>query len=274
MLLALLLACTGDEKPTEVAVEIPFSLRMGTEDFVCGAPYAGVGTSATTVEALDARFYVYDVTLIAEDGTEALVALEQDGVWQRDNLALLDFEDGTASCETGSPATRTVVTGTVPEGDWHGLRFTLGVPPELNHLDAATSAPPLNVTGLWWSWAGGYKYARIDVETPTNPAFYFHLGATDCVGDAASGYECAKDNLATIELDEFHLGEARVVYDLATFYGDSDLDAPPDNVTDFVSGCMAFTGDGECDAILAHIGLPWEASTEAPEADVFTVEAL
>jgi uncharacterized repeat protein (TIGR04052 family) len=274
MLFALLLACTADEKPAEMAVEIPFSLRMGNEDFGCGIDYEGVGTSATTVEALDARFYVYDVTLIAEDGTEALVALDQDGVWQRDNLALLDFEDGSASCETGSPATRTVVTGTVPEGDWHGLRFTMGVPSALNHLDAATSAPPLNVTGLWWSWAGGYKYARIDVATPTNPAFYFHLGATDCVGDAASGYECAKDNLPTIELAEFHPGESRVVYDLATFYGDSDLDAPPDNVTDFVSGCMAFTGDGECDTILAHLGLPWEASTTAPEADVFSVEAL
>jgi len=45
-----------------------------------------------------------------------------------DDLALLDFEDGTGGCVNGTPDVNDRVAGTVPEGHYTGLRFTLGVP--------------------------------------------------------------------------------------------------------------------------------------------------
>ncbi|MEM7592163.1 MAG: MbnP family protein, partial [Cyanobacteria bacterium P01_A01_bin.83] len=89
----------------------------------------------------------------------------QDGKWQHQNVALLDFEDGTDSCDNGTPEIRTQVVGTIPEGDYESLQFTLGVPPQLNHDDAAIAPSPLNLTSMWWNWQGGYKFLRLDLET-------------------------------------------------------------------------------------------------------------
>ena len=38
-----------------------------------------------------------------------------------------------------------------PAGEYTGLQFRVGVPPELNHLDAAVAPAPLNDPGLWWA---------------------------------------------------------------------------------------------------------------------------
>ena len=71
---------------------------------------------------------------------------EQDGLWQYENVALLDFEDKTGGCrDVGTVETNAQVVGTVPEGDYTGLTFDLGVPFELNHIDASTAPSPLNV---------------------------------------------------------------------------------------------------------------------------------
>jgi uncharacterized repeat protein (TIGR04052 family) len=270
MLPLLLLAACGDPEPLEVS--IPFAATVDGAPFACGQTYEGLGTGGASIEALDFRFYVYDVHLVTEAGEAVPVELEQDGRWQYEDIALIDLEDGSARCETGSPDTHAAVTGTVPDGDYHGLRFQLGVPADLNHLDAATAPAPLNDAGLWWAWTSGYKYARIDVATANNPSFFFHLGATDCSGDSASGYTCALDNLAPVELDEFHLGEATATIDLAAFYAESDLEAQPDYVSDFVSGCMAFAGDPECVPLFERLGMPWGEQTESPTQTFFTVE--
>jgi uncharacterized repeat protein (TIGR04052 family) len=265
--LFLLVACGTPE----LAVSIPFSATVDGAPFACGETYDGIGTSAVSITALDFRFYVYDVALVTEEGDVVPVALEQDGRWQYEDVALIDLEDGSGDCETGSPDQHAALTGTVPDGDYHGLSFQLGVPADLNHLDAATAPAPLNDAGLWWAWTSGYKYARIDVATPNNPSYFFHLGATDCTGDSAAGYACALDNLAPVTLDEFHLGEATATIDLAAFYADSDLEATPDFVSDFVSGCMAFAGDPECEPLFERLGMPWEGVTDPPEQTFFTV---
>lgn len=270
MLPLLLLAACGTSEP--LAVSIPFQATVDGAPFACGETYDGIGTGAVSIEALDFRFYIHDVELLTEEGEAVAVDLEQDGRWQYENVALVDLEDGTAGCETGSPETNAVVTGTAPAGEYKGLRFRLGVPAALNHLDAATAPAPLNDAGLWWAWTSGFKYARIDVATPANPSFYFHLGATDCTGDSAIGYTCALDNLAPVELRDFQLGASTVTIDLGAFYADSDLEVEPDYVTDFVSGCMAFAGDPECVPLFERLGMPWGEMTDAPSQTLFTVE--
>jgi len=146
-------------------VAINFEGWVGEDEFVCGESYDGVGVSETTVTPKDFRFYVSDVALIDEDGNAVPVELEQDGKWQYENTALLDFEDGTGSCDNGTADTNATIVGTVPEGDYQSLQFTLGVPKKLNHEDAAIAPSPLNLTSMWWSWQGGYKFLRADLET-------------------------------------------------------------------------------------------------------------
>ena len=257
----------GGDAPGRRAVSIEFAARVAGQPFACASTFAGLGTSRTMVRPVDFRLYVYDVALVTRDGAEVALVLEQDGVWQRDGLALLDFEDGTGSCATGSPETNVALRGTAPDrGDYAGLRFRLGVPEAMNHLDAATALAPLNVPGMWWSWKGGYKFVRLDLETEAGAPYYFHMGATTCEGTPNEGFACAYGNRADVSLDGFEPGVSRVVLDVADLYADSDLARQPDMTTDFVPGCMAFAGDPECPAVFDKLGLPFESATPGPAA--------
>ena len=146
-------------------VAINFAGSVGESEFVCGQSYEGIGVSESTITPSDFRFYVSDVALIDEDGNAVPLKLEQDGKWQYQNTALLDFEDGTNSCDNGTTEVNTTVVGTVPEGNYQGLQFTMGVPEDLNHEDAAIAPSPLNLTSMWWNWQGGYKFLRVELET-------------------------------------------------------------------------------------------------------------
>lgn len=146
-------------------VTINFEGWVGDEEFVCGESYEDVGTAESTVTPTDFRFYVSDLAMVDSEGNFVPVELEQDGKWQYKNVALLDFEDGSSVCDNGTAETRTTVVGTVPAGDYENLQFTLGVPKDLNHEDAAIAPSPLNLTSMWWNWQGGYKFLRVDMET-------------------------------------------------------------------------------------------------------------
>lgn len=146
-------------------VAINFEAWVGDREFSCGESYENIGTAESTITPTDFRFYVSNVALIDEDGNAVPLELEQDGKWQHEKVALLDFEDGTNACDNGTAETRTMVVGTVPEGNYESLQFTMGVPEKLNHEDAAIAPSPLNLTSMWWNWQGGYKFLRVDLET-------------------------------------------------------------------------------------------------------------
>ncbi len=52
-----------------------------------------------------------------------------------------------------------------------GPIFTIGVPFDFNHNDAATAPSPLNLSGLVWMWDDGYEFMRIDAVPTTGSAF-------------------------------------------------------------------------------------------------------
>lgn len=170
-------------------VTINFAGWIGDQEFACGENYEKVGTSESTLTPADFRFYVSDLALVDKEGKTVAIELEQDNQWQYQNVALIDFEDGTGACDNGTAETRTVVVGTVPEGDYQDLQFTLGVPKELNHKDAAIAPSPLNLTSLWWNWQGGYKFLRADLKTEqpiSNVAVTNNSQSTHSQGDSGN----------------------------------------------------------------------------------------
>ncbi len=151
---------------TPQQVSIQFEAMVADQPFACGQSYADLGRAGTEVTPTDFRFYVSEVALIEAQGQAIPVELEQDGKWQYQTVALLDFEDKSGPCANGTVDLRDQVVGTVPAGEYQGIQFTLGIPFELNHEDVTLAASPLNLTSLWWNWQGGYKFLRIDLETP------------------------------------------------------------------------------------------------------------
>ena len=264
-----LTACSNSdtEDPiVETDVTVLYAAQVNGADFTCGQTYTGIGTGGDDYQVNDFRLYVHDAYITDQSGgQEYPVELTQDGVWQDDNVAMLDFEDG---CATGTAETNTVLSGKIsaPRSlDLSDARFcfTVGVPVDMNHLDVNdidTVASPLNDSTMYWAWKTGYKYVRIDgvgdpAGTP-NP-FVLHLGAQGCPmsGDmtAPPESECTVQNTFQACIANFDIENDVIAVDPAFVFEGNDVSsnhgAKP--------GCMSFVDDDDCEEVLPRLGLDY-----------------
>lgn len=240
------------------SVSIHFQAMVGDKKLVCGETYDGIGITRSRITPRDFRFYVHNLRLIDANGKPVPVELDQDGKWQLDDVALLDFENATAGCVNGTPEMHDRVSGRVPAGHYAGLRFTLGVPFNKNHTELTSQPPPLNLTALSWVWNGGRKFARLDFSSTGMPhGFAIHLGSTGCTPNQTKitvPTQCSEPNRPEIEFAEFDAGQDTVVADLAALLKDSNVDVNQPNTA---AGCMSAKEDSDCAPIFANFGLPF-----------------
>ena len=250
----------------EQRVAIRFEAVVGSEKFACGQTYKGVVTTASTLTPRDFRFYVQGVELLNASGKAVAVDLDQDGKWQLDDVALLDFEDGTAGCINGTPDLNFQIAGSVPEGHYSGLRFVLAVPFNKNHTDLTTMPPPLNLTALSWVWNAGRKFARLDIASTGLPRGYaIHIGSTGCTPNETKitvPTECSHPNRSSVELPGFNPATDVVVADLGSLLKNSNID---ENQPKTPAGCMSGPDDSDCAALFASLGLPFGDAPAGPQ---------
>ncbi len=264
-MLWLLLACTGPGKESgdvsgdsnsesSVPISITFDARFGDTSFTCDSTVEGLGTGNSSFTPTDLRLYVSAFTVHNAAGEQAPVSLNQDGLWQLQDLALLDFEDKTGNCSNGTSATNHVVQGTVPAGDWSSLSFEVGVPFALNHQDVATASSPLNLSTLFWSWQGGYKFIRLEGKSTGLPTgWLFHLGSTGCEtdGEGKVTEACSSPNRAHVEIADWS-PEKTIALRLDSLLSGADLDLDGGGAP----GCMSAPEDPECAALFGKLGIP------------------
>lgn len=239
----------------------PLRLRfegvVGDPPFHCGESYAGIGTTQSAITVSDFRFYVSRLRLLRADGTEVRVTLTADELWQHDDVALVDFEDGTKSCANGTPDTRGFIDGQVTVGTYVGVRFDLGIPFDKNHRDPTLQPSPLNLTRMFWNWNAGYKFLRIDLRSTGQPkGWSIHLGSTGCTpreGPTSVPTTCKAPNRLTVTLPEFDIERDVVRFDLKSLLADSDVDAA---FGETGPGCMSGAADPECGPLFSRFGLP------------------
>ena len=292
--LAALAAVLATPALAEMKVEIPFVAQMGGKPFSCTETYEGIGTTKSAVQFGDFRLYVSNLRLIGADGAEVPVVLDQDGTWQLDGSALIDFEDATGSCANGTAETNMVVRGTVPDGSYSGLAFDIGLPFAQNHGDPTLAASPLNLTAMFWTWQAGYKFLKIDLSTAGQPlpameggdhsgesmdmsgpqGWALHLGSTGCASDGktmAPTQECANPNRVAVRLDGFMPGMAgmdTVVIDPAPVLAGANVDV---NAPESAPGCMSFPKDADCPPVMSALGLPYEGVAPAGGQQLVTL---
>ncbi|MEC4589648.1 MbnP family copper-binding protein [Nitrospirillum amazonense] len=239
-------------------VAIRFAGALGGAPFACGRPTPGIGKTGATVVASDFRFYVSEVALVDDTGKEVPVTLDQGTPWQHEDVALVDLRQGSGPC--AGPGPRVEVTGRVPEGHYKGVRFTLGVPFALNHVDATVAPAPLNVSAMFWTWQYGYKFLKVDLTATTLAGrknfFALHLGSTGCNsgGPGQPPISCANPNRPRIDLAGFDPDTDRIVADPAALLTDSDVTEPAGH--DMAAGCMSAPSDPKCLPVLPKLGLP------------------
>ena len=263
--------------------------------FACGKNYPNVGTTKSTITPSDFRLFVSAIELLTNEGKAVPVALNQDGVWQYKNVALVDFEDGSGPCGNGTKATHTEVTGTVPNANYTGVRFVMGVPFELNHGDPTIAPSPLNITAMFWNWQGGYKFLRADMASTglsAKPAtkkmamdhgakgahgqgdasgYSIHLGSTMCASASPteSPSSCKNPNRVTVTLTKFDVASNTIVADLGAILAGANVDH---NTPDTSPGCMSFPKDDDCPAVMSALGLPYDGKAPKSGQKLFTMK--
>lgn len=241
-------------------VAINFQPTVGAENFVCGRSYSGIGTSGATITPSDFAVYVHDVKLLTANGTEVPVALEQDGVFQNGSVALLDFEDGTGACSNGNAATHATLRGSVPDGKYSGVKFTVGVPFDRNHLDLASQPSPLSVTRMFWAWNSGHKFARFDAKSADGKSWVLHLGSAGCMptGSAIKApTSCSEENRVTVTIPQFDVDADVIVADAGALLAGNG--GAGNQV------CMSSAKTPACAPMFAALGLSLNGAATQPQ---------
>jgi uncharacterized repeat protein (TIGR04052 family) len=233
-------------------VSINFQAVVGTSPFSCSETYE-IGSTRSRTTVSDFRFFVQDVVLMDKKGRETPIKLTNDGKFQTDSVVLLDFENGTGTCKNGTPELNTTIRGEVPKGKYAGLKFKIGVPEELNHLDPTKQPSPLNITRMMWSWQSGYKFIRIDTKTAGRPNGYvLHLGSAGCKTDAGGKTTCENPNRPEFSFAKFDIAGDVVKVDLKALYESANVDI---NQEKTAAGCMSAPDDSDCKSVFLNLGL-------------------
>ncbi|MCU0774887.1 MAG: metallo-mystery pair system four-Cys motif protein [Ideonella sp.] len=288
---ALLAACGGGGDDGPQAVEIRFATFAGSTAVDCStASIASLGSTSATGRLRDARFYIANVSLVRSDGTEVPLTLPANDDWNAtvgtDRVTLVDLENNTGAC-VGTAATNPSVKGTVPAGNYVGVRMTLGVPFSLNHTNqgAGLDVTPAAVNnavhpGMAWAWASGRKFAKIELTdvlatepagTPgkwTAPVFNVHLGSVGCTGaNPAAGQVsgCAAANRVALSFASFNPATDVVRVDVQSLVAGNDVTANVSGPT----GCMSGWSDFECSKVFEALQVGFDGA--APAGATFTV---
>lgn len=268
-------SCSSDEdvaaiiEPTEKDVSINFSAQVNGANFNCGQTYTGVGSGGDDFKINDFRMYLSDAHIHnALTNEKHAIALTQDGIWQLDDVVMLDFEDASGGCN-GTAEMNTMLMGkvTVPAiidlADAE-LCFTVGLPADKNHIDEATAASPLNASGMLWAWKIGRKYVRIDGfgdPASTNEPFNLHLGAQGCPGSTGSApptSACSVPNTIAVCITNFDVDNSVVAIDLGSVLEANDVKVNLDGGATAKPGCQSFIDDSDCEQIMPRLGLSYE----------------
>ncbi len=254
-------------------VEIRFAGVVGAEPFRCGATYAGIGRPAATVRPTDFRFYVTGVSLLDRRGQKVPLKLDQDGLWQYRDVALVDFEDGSGPCRGGNAGINPSVKGSVARGEYTGLEFEVGIPFALNHGDVTKAPVPLNYTSMFWAWRSGYRFFKIDMEAQPEPGdqtgkaagFSIHIGGTGCEPGSSTtspSVACKNPNHIAVRFEQFDPAKDIVTVDMTAIMAASN---PRFNTPNTPPGCMSGTEDPECAGVLDAFGLPFPGQPTRPQ---------
>lgn len=273
---AALTACGGggSDDPTpgvSQSVALEFVATAGDTPAQCGSVVPGLGSGAADAQIKDLRFYISEVALLRADGSAVPLTLAANDDWNltagEHRITLIDLENATGACSAGTVATNAWVRGSVPAGNYVGVKMTMGVPFALNHTlysDVTTAKPPLDIGAMAWSWQAGRKFSKIEVTDPagaegswSTKTFAVHLGSTGCTGNPATGetVQCKAPNRMAITLPAFDAAQQKIAVDLKALLAGNDITRNQAGA----AGCMSGGTDPECAGVFQALAIDWKA---------------
>ena len=176
--------------PPSVPVELELVPRWNGAPFDKNQVYLSAANERVLIQQV--KFYLSGITLEGEEGAALLSQAE-----------LFDLTNGASKRRFN-----------IPSGAYSGLRFGLGLPPELNHADITAidpSSPLGNNGGMYWSWTTLYRFIVFDGRYDTDAAatgalpyqFSIHTGRDTCYreGSIALSANAEQGSVMRVVLD-------------------------------------------------------------------------
>ncbi len=198
--------------------------------------------SAQAMQIDQLQFYLADFQL---DGAKQRLI---NNAWQQENIALLGTDcqsDGQWQLQFSEP---------LPSG---ALSFSVGVPFAQNHQNPLQAQTPLQQSDMHWSWQQGYKFFRLDLQSP-NFGWSLHLGSTGCSSASvmrAPTSPCLAPNRPQIRL-AYQAGQ-HLILDLAPLFQEF---SPTAN-----NHCMSDPHQLSCQQLLPKLGIAKPDGTQSQQ---------
>ena len=148
----------NDSTPAKVTLQ--FDHYVGAEKLTLGTDAAGAKaytSNGQTLKFSEVKYVITNVVLVKADGTKVPYHTE-------------DLDKGGFLINQADAASLAPVLNDIPEGDYKGIEFGLGVKKELNNLKLQTQFPNFyRLTGefkhsgiMHWEWANGYRFVKLE----------------------------------------------------------------------------------------------------------------
>jgi hypothetical protein len=202
-----------EEKPTPELqgngkITLQFENYVGEEKLTLGADANAAKaytSNGQTLKFSEVKYVITNIVLVKADGTKVAYHTE-------------DLDKGGFLINQENTASLTPILTELPEGDYKGIEFGLGVKRELNNLSLQDKFPNFyRLTGsfkqaqiMHWEWANGYRFVKLEGwysnATATNDTLSIHMGSafkgTKVVGEDKKVKEI-KDEYLNVDRDAF-----------------------------------------------------------------------
>ena len=142
------------------AVSLQFKNYVGDEELVLGTDAASAKaytSNGQTLKFSEVKYVITNVVLVKADGTKVPYNIE-------------DLDKGGFLINQENVASLSPVLNNIPEGDYKGIEFGLGVKKDLNNLKLQEKFPNFyRLTGefkhsgiMHWEWANGYRFVKLE----------------------------------------------------------------------------------------------------------------
>jgi len=253
-ILLLLSACSKSEQNQVLT----FQTRFEQQNLSCDQT---VKYNDTWLELSQIQLYLSDFSIKSEQGEWQTLTMTT-SPYQTSNVALLGLSCGEN--KTGKDNWQVTFTDNVNLATASGIRFKLGVPFELNHLNPLTQPSPLNVSSMFWGWQTGHKFMRLEMltkqmttvktsEQQQQGNWLFHLGSTGCSAPSvvrAPKQACKYANVVDVELalvQQSNNKQTIVTIDLSRLLSGISLTAE--------QSCQSARSDKSCQQLFQRLGL-------------------
>lgn len=253
LLLTALLALAGcdviDFKGREPG-EIPFKL-VGVDTGACPM-IMSIGQDRWNIDYFGFYLSKPEVRI---DGKWQRVKFKQTR-WQTPNEALLKFHN---KCINPDDANSKLVLDVSEEllKLATNLRFTMGLPFDVNHADALTQPSPLNDSSMFSNRRNGHQFLRLDVSKNAKETreWSYHLGSAGCGSESEAAPP--KTSCAFTNRVEFILPMTQLDTDLDLEISVSNIVAQVD-INDAESCVFASSEVSPCDKLIQNlVHRPW-----------------